>query len=124
MMRFTLLSVSMFFACAVALAAPSPAAAANVDLVRIFSPEHGLAGQLDQEVVADGSDQATGTPVVSLYRPEQRRPAPEMLADLDALVFDIQDVGARFYTYISTMAYAIEERGFDRKDIVREKFFD
>lgn len=85
------------------------AEAENVELVRIFSPEHGLAGQLDQEVVADGSDQATGTPVVSLYRPEQRRPAPEMLADLDALVFDIQDVGARFYTYISTMAYAIEE---------------
>lgn len=85
------------------------AAASNVELVRIFSPEHGLSGQFDEENVAGGRDAATGVPVVSLYRPEQRRPAPAMLADLDALVFDIQDIGARFYTYISTMAYVIEE---------------
>ncbi|MDA0205768.1 MAG: DUF1343 domain-containing protein [Acidobacteria bacterium] len=85
------------------------AARTDVQLVRVFSPEHGLTGQLDEELIADAVDPTTGTPVVSLYRPDQRRPKQEMLADLDALVFDIQDVGARFYTYTTTMAYAIEE---------------
>lgn len=85
------------------------AAAENAHLVRIFSPEHGLSGKFDEEVIDDALDSATGTPIVSLYRPDQRRPKPEALTGLDALVFDIQDVGARFYTYISTMAYAIEE---------------
>ncbi len=81
----------------------------DVKLVRVFSPEHGLTGKFDEEIIGDGIDSATGTPIVSLYRPNQRRPKQEMLADLDALVFDIQDVGARFYTYTTTMAYAIEE---------------
>ena len=85
------------------------AARPDLQLVRIFSPEHGLTGRLDEEVVDDGVDSATGTPIVSLYRPDQRRPQQKALTDLDALVFDIQDVGARFYTYTTTMAYAIEE---------------
>jgi uncharacterized protein YbbC (DUF1343 family) len=83
--------------------------ATDVQLVRVFSPEHGLTGKFDEELIDDAVDPTTGTPVVSLYRPDQRRPKQEMLADLDALVFDIQDVGARFYTYTTTMAYSIEE---------------
>ena len=85
------------------------AAATDVQLVRVFSPEHGLTGKFDEEVIDDAVDPTTRTAIVSLYRPDQRRPKQEMLADLDALVFDIQDVGARFYTYTTTMAYAIEE---------------
>ncbi|MCL2877855.1 MAG: DUF1343 domain-containing protein [Acidobacteria bacterium] len=76
-------------------------------LTALFSPEHGIRGTADEKV--DSSvDKATGLPVYSLYG-ETRRPTPEMLRGLDALVFDIQDVGARFYTYAATMAYAMEE---------------
>jgi uncharacterized protein YbbC (DUF1343 family)/CubicO group peptidase (beta-lactamase class C family) len=81
--------------------------AEGVGLVAIFSPEHGLAGQADERV-ASATDAATGLPVFSLYG-ETRRPTDEMLKGLDALVFDIQDAGVRFYTYTTTMAYAIEE---------------
>ncbi len=77
-------------------------------LARIFVPEHGLDGLLDQPEVADGTDASTGIAVVSLYQSDRRRPSLEMLRDLDALVFDIQDIGARFYTYITTMGYAME----------------
>jgi uncharacterized protein YbbC (DUF1343 family) len=88
----------------------------NVDLMRqagirvaaLFSPEHGIAGKEDRPGIADATDSATGLKVFSLYG-NTNRPAPEMLRGLDALVFDIQDVGARFYTYVSTMAYALEE---------------
>ncbi|MEO8189793.1 MAG: exo-beta-N-acetylmuramidase NamZ domain-containing protein [Acidobacteriota bacterium] len=80
---------------------------AGVTLVRLFSPEHGLRTDADAPV-ADGKDPATGLPVVSLYG-ERRRPRPEELADLDALVLDIQDVGARFYTYTTTGGYLLEE---------------
>ena len=82
--------------------------APGVTLSAIFSPEHGLAGSLDQSDIADAVDQATGVPVYSLYRGDSRRPDPALLDGLDALVFDIQDIGARFYTYITTMAYAME----------------
>jgi uncharacterized protein YbbC (DUF1343 family) len=76
-------------------------------LVALFSPEHGIRGALDNRV--DSSvDEATGLPVHSLYG-ETMRPRPEMLRDLDVLVYDIQDVGARFYTYSTTMAYCMEE---------------
>lgn len=81
--------------------------AAGVNLRALFSPEHGLAGSEDKEI-ADGKDAATGLPVWSLYGANQR-PTPAMLSGIDALVFDIQDIGARFYTYITTMAYAMEE---------------
>lgn len=78
------------------------AGAADVQLVALFSPEHGAAGRLDQADVPDGVDPETGRPVRSLYG-RTRRPTAEMLADVDTLVFDIQDIGTRFYTYISTL---------------------
>jgi uncharacterized protein YbbC (DUF1343 family) len=75
-------------------------------LVALFSPEHGIRGKLDGRV--DSSvDTVTNLPVYSLYG-AARKPTPEMLQSIDALVFDIQDVGARFYTYITTMAYGLE----------------
>src|SRR5690606_18035167 len=81
--------------------------AENVELARIFSPEHGYEGNLDTELVADGVDRGTGVPVLSLYG-EVRRPTGDMLEGIDAIVFDIQDIGARFYTYISTMGHAMQ----------------
>jgi uncharacterized protein YbbC (DUF1343 family)/CubicO group peptidase (beta-lactamase class C family) len=81
--------------------------AAGVKLVALFSPEHGIRGLLDEKV-SDSKDDATGLPVYSLYG-ETRRPKPEQLKELDALVYDIQDIGARFYTYISTLGYILEE---------------
>ncbi|HYH85317.1 MAG TPA: exo-beta-N-acetylmuramidase NamZ domain-containing protein [Pyrinomonadaceae bacterium] len=81
--------------------------APGVKLTKLFSPEHGIRGALDDKV-SDTTDEKTGLPVFSLYG-ETRRPKPEHLKDLDALVFDIQDIGTRFYTYISTMGYAMEE---------------
>jgi len=81
--------------------------APNVQLVALFSPEHGLQGQLDQPTVEDGNDLATGLKVYSLYG-ATRRPTLESLHDIDTLVFDIQDIGTRFYTYISTMGNAME----------------
>ncbi|HXI25005.1 MAG TPA: exo-beta-N-acetylmuramidase NamZ domain-containing protein [Pyrinomonadaceae bacterium] len=83
--------------------------APNVKLVALFSPEHGIRG-LSDEKVSDTKDEQTGLPIYSLYG-ESRRPKPEQLKDLDALVYDIQDVGARFYTYISTLGNVIEEAG-------------
>ena len=80
--------------------------AKNVELVRLFSPEHGPRGELDVAVVDDSLDATTGIPVVSLYG-EHRRPTAAMLQGLDTLVFDIQDIGTRFYTYISTMGNAM-----------------
>jgi uncharacterized protein YbbC (DUF1343 family) len=82
-------------------------AAPHVELVALLSPEHGIAGQLDEAAIADGRDEETGVPIWSLYG-ASRRPTPERLAGIDTLVFDIQDIGTRFYTYISTMAYALE----------------
>ncbi len=82
--------------------------APGVKLVALFSPEHGIRGNLDHEKIGNSVDEKTGLPVYSLYG-ETRRPAPEMLKGIDTLVFDIQDIGARFYTYISTMGLAMEE---------------
>lgn len=79
--------------------------APGVDLLRIFTPEHGLAGQ-SEGAVASGMDEATGLPVVSLYG-SAYRPSPEALSGLDAIVVDIQDAGARFYTYPATMAFTM-----------------
>jgi len=80
---------------------------AAVTVVRLFSPEHGLQTDADAPV-PDRTDSTTGLPVISLYG-ERRRPAPTELAGLDALVLDIQDVGTRFYTYITTGGYLLEE---------------
>lgn len=83
--------------------------AANVELVRLFSPEHGLSGTFDEKV-GHGRDEKTGLAVFSLYG-ETRKPTAEMLAGIDVLVFDIQDIGVRFYTYISTLGNAMEAAG-------------
>ncbi len=80
--------------------------APNIDLIRIFSPEHGLEGKLDIPRIDDGTEGETGIPVMSLYG-EVRRPTPAMLDGIDTIVFDIQDIGTRFYTYISTMGNAM-----------------
>jgi uncharacterized protein YbbC (DUF1343 family) len=81
--------------------------AANVQVVALFSPEHGLAGRVDDKV-SSSKDPATGLPVYSLFG-DTLRPSDEMLQGIDALVFDIQDAGVRFYTYTVTMAYCLEE---------------
>ena len=80
--------------------------APGVKLVALFSPEHGIRGLLDQRV-SSTTDAATGLPVYSLYG-DTDRPTDAMLAGLDALVFDIQDAGVRFYTYVTTMGYTME----------------
>ena len=80
--------------------------AVNVDLRVLFSPEHGLQGRLDVANIADTKDEATGLNVFSLYG-DSRRPSPDSLEGLDTLVFDIQDIGCRFYTYPSTMGNAM-----------------
>lgn len=86
------------------------ASAPGISLVTIFSPEHGPAGVLDTTELADTRDAATGIPIYSVYgRTDfQRRPRLELLEGLDAVVIDLQDVGAAFYTYASTMAYFLE----------------
>jgi len=81
--------------------------APGLQLVALFSPEHGISGKAD-ETFASSKDPTTGLPIFSLYG-ESRRPTDEMLDGIDALVFDIQDAGVRFYTYTSTMAYCMEE---------------
>ena len=83
--------------------------AANVTLVSLFSPEHGIRGELDTEKIDDSKDEKTGLPVYSLYKDGMRRPKPEQLAGLDAIVYDIQDIGARFYTYTATLKNVMEE---------------
>lgn len=83
--------------------------APGVTLRALFSPEHGIRGLHDQKV-PDEVDAQTGLPVHSLYG-ERRAPTSEQLRDLDALVFDIQDIGCRFYTYISTMGLCLEAAG-------------
>ena len=81
--------------------------AANVNLLAIFSPEHGLFGKLDVPLIEDSEDSSTGIRVFSLYG-STRRPTADMLSGIDTLVFDIQDIGTRFYTYISTMGQAMQ----------------
>jgi uncharacterized protein YbbC (DUF1343 family) len=81
--------------------------AKNVNVVRLFSPEHGLYGKLDEKV-GHGKDEKSGLAVYSLYG-ETRRPNDQMLQGVDTLVFDIQDIGTRYYTYIATMGNCMEE---------------
>jgi uncharacterized protein YbbC (DUF1343 family) len=83
----------------------------GLDLVALFSPEHGIEGRAEAgESVASRTDASTGLPIHSLYG-ETRRPTPAMLEGIDVLLFDLQDIGARYYTYVYTMAYAMEEAG-------------
>lgn len=81
----------------------------NVELVAIFAPEHGIRGELDTEKIDDTMDAKTGLPVYSLYKDGMRRPKQEQLRGLDAVVYDIQDIGARFYTYTATLKNVMEE---------------
>ncbi len=87
---------------------------AGVHVTTIYSPEHGLSGTQDSDI-GDTKDAQSGIPVVSLYEPNRRRLMASQMENLDAVVFDIQDVGARFYTYSCTMLYALEEAGKVRK---------
>ena len=80
--------------------------APGVTLVSLFSPEHGIRGGAD-DTVSDATDEASGLPIYSLYG-ASRQPTPEQLANVDALVFDVQDIGTRFYTYISTLGLAMQ----------------
>lgn len=82
--------------------------AKNVKLVSLFAPEHGIRGELDISKIDDSKDEKTGLPVYSLYG-ETRRPKAEHFKDLDAIVYDIQDIGARFYTYTATLRNVMEE---------------
>ncbi|BBO35303.1 exo-beta-N-acetylmuramidase NamZ domain-containing protein [Lacipirellula parvula] len=84
--------------------------APGVKLVAIFSPEHGIAGKLDHDGITDARDEATGLKIHSLYG-ETRKPTAEQLKGIDTIVFDIQDIGCRFYTYESTMTWAMEAAG-------------
>jgi uncharacterized protein YbbC (DUF1343 family) len=81
--------------------------ASGVQLVALFSPEHGIAGHADDNVPSS-KDASTGLPIYSLYG-DHNRPTEEMLNGIDALVFDVQDAGVRFYTYTTTMGYCMEE---------------
>lgn len=84
--------------------------APGIRLAAIFSPEHGIAGTLDTTAIANSSDPVTGVPVYSVYgdTDAKRRPTPQQLEGVDVIVYDIQDVGVRFYTYESTLGYFLE----------------
>ncbi|MGB5498876.1 MAG: DUF1343 domain-containing protein [Maribacter sp.] len=80
----------------------------NIDIKKVFAPEHGFRGQADAgEKIKDGLDTKTGLPLISLYG-KNRKPSKELLQDLDVVLFDIQDVGVRFYTYIATLQLVME----------------
>ncbi|KAA9357219.1 exo-beta-N-acetylmuramidase NamZ family protein [Larkinella humicola] len=92
--------------------------AKGVTIKTIFAPEHGFRGQAtDGEHVANGRDPRSGVPIISLYG-ANRKPTPAQLDSLDVLLFDIQDVGTRFYTYISTMHYAMEACAENKKSFI------
>lgn len=91
---------------------------AGVQLVKIFSPEHGFRGDADAgEDVANSTDPRSGIPIVSLYGPN-KKPKPEVLKDLDVILFDMQDVGARFFTYISSLHYLMEACAEQGKKVI------
>ena len=80
----------------------------KISITKVFAPEHGFRGKADAgEHVNNQTDTKTGLPIISLYG-KNKKPSPEQLSGLDIVIFDIQDVGARFYTYISTMHYIME----------------
>ena len=81
----------------------------GVNIVKVFSPEHGFRGNADAGAkVRDEIDLQTGLPIYSLYGKSRRKPSKEVLKDIDLILFDLQDVGVRFYTYISSMHYVME----------------
>jgi len=92
--------------------------ALKVNIVKIFAPEHGFRGFADAgETIANGKDTKTGLPVISLYG-KHKKPTAEDLKGIDIVIFDIQDVGTRFYTYISTLQYVMEACAENDKEII------
>jgi uncharacterized protein YbbC (DUF1343 family) len=90
----------------------------KVNIVKIFSPEHGFRGKADAgELVSDEKDASTGIAIVSLYG-KNKKPTAEQLADVDVVIFDIQDIGARFFTYISSMHYLMEACAENNKKVI------
>ena len=90
----------------------------KIDIVKVFAPEHGFRGNADAgETVKDGKDSRTGVTIVSLYG-DNKKPTAAQLKDIDVILFDIQDVGARFYTYISTMYYVMEACAENKKEMI------
>ena len=90
----------------------------KINVVKVFAPEHGFRGDAEAgATIKDGKDVKTGLPLVSLYG-KNKKPSPDMLKDVDLLLFDIQDVGARFYTYISTMHYVMEAAAENDKEVI------
>ena len=90
----------------------------NVDLIALYGPEHGVRGDFSAgDHVGDRVDEATGIPVYSLYG-KNRKPGPETLRDVDVIVYDIQDIGVRSYTYISTMGLVMEAAAEQGKEVV------
>ncbi len=96
------------------------AQAPGVRLAAIFSPEHGIQGKLDTTEIGNSKDEATGAPIYSVYGDSdaKRRPSSEAMAGLDVIVFDIQDIGVRFYTYESTLGYFLEAVAKAGKEMV------
>lgn len=92
--------------------------ALGIEVKKVFAPEHGFRGNADAgETVKNGRDVKSGLPILSLYG-KNKKPGTEQLKDIDLVVFDIQDVGARFYTYISTMHYVMEACAEQRKAVI------
>lgn len=90
----------------------------NIKIKKVFSPEHGFRGEADAgEKVEDGIDQKTGIPIISLHG-TNKKPTKDQMKDIDVVIFDIQDVGARFYTYISTLHYVMEAVGENNKKLI------
>ena len=90
----------------------------KVDVRKVFAPEHGFRGNADAgETVKNGRDTKSGKPILSLYG-KNKKPTPDQLEDIDLVLFDIQDVGARFYTYISTMHYVMEACAENKKSFI------
>ena len=90
----------------------------DIDVIKVFAPEHGFRGDADAgESVRNGKDSKTGVPLISLYG-KNKKPTTDMLRDIDVVIFDIQDVGARFYTYISTMYYVMDACTENNKQII------
>ncbi|WP_397363411.1 exo-beta-N-acetylmuramidase NamZ domain-containing protein [Olleya sp. R77988] len=92
--------------------------ALQMDIKKVFAPEHGFRGTADAgEVVKDGNDVKTGLPIISLYG-KNKKPTADQLKDIDVVIFDIQDVGARFYTYISSLHYVMEACAEQNKTLI------
>lgn len=90
----------------------------GVNVVKVMAPEHGFRGEAaDGETIDNSKDSRTGLPIISIYG-STKKPTPEMLADVDVLIFDIQDVGVRFYTFISTMHYVMEAAAENNKQVI------